>query len=173
MACFADINVSQGSVATYARCGGIFNMHLTENLPRNLPVEKFCKSVKIWQNYGHESWPRFLAHPVYSKMISSIVTIKLDVVSGSVQGTACRVTDDFVYRDRKTHAHNRLLHFDHAAIGKNLRVDTKTIKWQNKVRVNTRVYRPLTRVSFWSVVQPVVRMSALYSRFYDWLDETF
>jgi len=24
MACFADVNVSQGSVATYARCGGIF-----------------------------------------------------------------------------------------------------------------------------------------------------
>jgi len=26
-ACFADINVSQGSVATYAKCGGIFNIH--------------------------------------------------------------------------------------------------------------------------------------------------
>jgi len=25
MACYADINVSQGSVATYTRCGGIFN----------------------------------------------------------------------------------------------------------------------------------------------------
>jgi len=47
MACFADINVSQGSVATYARCGGIFNMYLTANLPRNLPVKKFLKSVKI------------------------------------------------------------------------------------------------------------------------------
>jgi len=40
MACFADINISQGSVATYARCGGIFNMHLTENLPGNLAVKK-------------------------------------------------------------------------------------------------------------------------------------
>ena len=28
MACFADINVSQGSVAIYARCDGIFNIHL-------------------------------------------------------------------------------------------------------------------------------------------------
>ena len=46
-ACFADINVSHGSVATYARCGGIFNIHLTANLLRNLP-ENFCfKSVKI------------------------------------------------------------------------------------------------------------------------------
>ena len=39
-ACFADINVSRGSVATYARCGGIFNTNLTANLPRNLPVKK-------------------------------------------------------------------------------------------------------------------------------------
>jgi len=47
MACFADINVSQGSVAKYARCRGIFNLHLTANLPRNLSVKNFCKSVKI------------------------------------------------------------------------------------------------------------------------------
>jgi len=31
MACFADINVSQGNVATYARCSAIFNIHLTAN----------------------------------------------------------------------------------------------------------------------------------------------
>ena len=47
MACFADINVSQRIVATYARCGGIFNIHLTANLPRNLPVKNFLKSVEI------------------------------------------------------------------------------------------------------------------------------
>jgi len=47
MACFADINVSQGSVATYARCGGIVNVHLTASLPRNLPVKTIFKSVKI------------------------------------------------------------------------------------------------------------------------------
>jgi len=32
MACFADINVSQGSVATYAKCDGIVDTHLTANL---------------------------------------------------------------------------------------------------------------------------------------------
>ena len=62
MACFGDINVSQGSVATYARCDGIFNIHLTANLATNPPVKKILKSVKIWYNYGHESvaplfWP--------------------------------------------------------------------------------------------------------------------
>jgi len=30
LACFADINVSQGNVATHARCGGIFNIHFKE-----------------------------------------------------------------------------------------------------------------------------------------------
>jgi len=64
MARFADTNVSQGSVATYARYGGIFNVHLTASLPRNLPVKKVIKSVKIWQNCGNESVAPFLAHPV-------------------------------------------------------------------------------------------------------------
>jgi len=38
MTCFADINVSQGSVTTYARCGGTFNIHLTADLLRTVPV---------------------------------------------------------------------------------------------------------------------------------------
>ena len=39
MACFGDINVSQGTVATYmyARCGGTLNIRLTADLP----VENF------------------------------------------------------------------------------------------------------------------------------------
>ena len=64
MACFADINVSQGSVATYARCGGIFDIRLAANLRRNFPVKTFLKSVKNWQNYGHESVASFLANSV-------------------------------------------------------------------------------------------------------------
>ena len=49
---FSDI--LQGSVSTYARCSGMFNNHLTANLPKNFAVKKIGKSVKIWQNYGHE-----------------------------------------------------------------------------------------------------------------------
>jgi len=41
LACFAGINVSQGSVATYAKCDGIFDIQLTANLPGNLPVKMF------------------------------------------------------------------------------------------------------------------------------------
>ena len=49
--------------ATYARCGGIFNTHLTANLPGNLPVKKNLKSVKTWQNCGHESVAPFFGPP--------------------------------------------------------------------------------------------------------------
>jgi len=47
MACFADINVSRGSVETYARCGGSFVIHLNTNLPGNLPVKKFVNRLRL------------------------------------------------------------------------------------------------------------------------------
>jgi len=59
MACFADINVSQGGVAAYARCGGIFNMHLTANLPRNLPVKKLVNRLRFDRIMVMSLWPRF------------------------------------------------------------------------------------------------------------------
>jgi len=63
-ACFAHINVSQGSVATYARCGEMFNIHLTANLLRNLPVKKFVNRLRLDRIMVMSLWPRFLAHPV-------------------------------------------------------------------------------------------------------------
>jgi len=45
---FSDINISQGSVATRLRCGGLFSTyHFTENLSLNLTVINFWKFVKI------------------------------------------------------------------------------------------------------------------------------
>jgi len=61
MACFADIKVSQASVATSARCGELFNIHLSSNLQRNLPVKNFLKSVKVWQNYSAAVGTEFLS----------------------------------------------------------------------------------------------------------------
>ena len=40
----------------------MFNIHVTANLPRNLPVN-FFTSVKMWQNYGHESVIPFFGPP--------------------------------------------------------------------------------------------------------------
>jgi len=64
MACFAGINVSQGSVATYARYGGIIDIHLTANLQRNLPVKKLLNMLRFDGIMVMSLWPRFLAHPV-------------------------------------------------------------------------------------------------------------
>ena len=40
IACSVDVNVSQGSVAPYARCGGVFNNHFTSYLLENLSVKQ-------------------------------------------------------------------------------------------------------------------------------------
>ena len=50
-------------MATYARCGWMFNNHFTSNLLKNLWVKKIWKSIKIWQNCGHEFAYRFLGPP--------------------------------------------------------------------------------------------------------------
>ena len=56
---FADINVSQGSVATYARRGGIFNIHLTANLPGNLPIRNFFNRLRFDRIMVMSLCPRF------------------------------------------------------------------------------------------------------------------
>jgi len=38
---FSDIHISQGSVATHLRCGGIFKYEFVANLPMSLSVIKF------------------------------------------------------------------------------------------------------------------------------------
>jgi len=44
-------NISQGSVATCLRCGGIFNYCFVRNLPLlNLTLKEVWKSVSIWQS---------------------------------------------------------------------------------------------------------------------------
>ena len=44
---FSDITISQGSVATHLRFGGIFSYHFAANLSQSLTVKEFGKSVKI------------------------------------------------------------------------------------------------------------------------------
>jgi len=63
MACFTDINVSQGSVATYARYGGIFNIHLTTNLPCNLLVKFFLNQFRFDRIVTMSVWPHFFGSP--------------------------------------------------------------------------------------------------------------
>ena len=59
MTCFVDMNVSQGSVGTYARCGEIFNIRLTANLLWNLSVENFVNRLRFDRVMATSLWPRF------------------------------------------------------------------------------------------------------------------
>ena len=64
----SDIHISQGSVATYLRRGGIFKYEFVANLPLSLPVKEFWKSVNIWRSYGQEfSVLFFLRHSVLTQ----------------------------------------------------------------------------------------------------------
>ena len=64
MDCFTDTNVSQGSVAAYARCGcdASFNIYLTTNLPRNFLIKIFNR-FRFDRIVIMSPWPTFLAHP--------------------------------------------------------------------------------------------------------------
>ena len=44
---FFDINISQGSVATRLRCGGIFNEYFIANFLHIITVKEFLKSANI------------------------------------------------------------------------------------------------------------------------------
>ena len=73
---FSDINISQGSVATRLRCGGIFNYHFTANLSLSLTMKEFWKSVKIWQSYRHEfGGPVFFWNTVYCSEYFTIICV--------------------------------------------------------------------------------------------------
>jgi len=64
-------NISQGSVVTPLRCGGIFNYHYAANLPLSMSVKEFWKSVKKWQSYSHEFGVfLFSGHGVYATVLS-------------------------------------------------------------------------------------------------------
>ena len=62
---FSDINVSQG-VATFVRCGGIFNDSFITHLLLSPLVKNLLKSVSIWRTYGQKySGAIFSAHGVH------------------------------------------------------------------------------------------------------------
>ena len=62
---FSCIYISQGSVATQLKCGGIVNNHFISNCLQNASVKKFWKSVNIWRRYRQSQSGTFLGHSVH------------------------------------------------------------------------------------------------------------
>jgi len=79
MACFADINVSQGSVATYARCGGTFKIHLTANLPWNLSVIFFKNRLRFYRIMVMSLWPRFFWPTLHIFFLACVLALRLSL----------------------------------------------------------------------------------------------
>ena len=51
---FLNIDISQGSVATFLRCNGTFKYAFVANVQLSLAAKEFWKSVNIWRSYGQE-----------------------------------------------------------------------------------------------------------------------
>jgi len=51
---FLKTDISQSSVETQLRCGGIVNDNFVANLLVNLLVKEFRKSVNTWRSYGQD-----------------------------------------------------------------------------------------------------------------------
>jgi len=66
---FYTFYISQGSVATQLRCGGMFSNHFTTNFSHNAAVKKFRKSINIRQRYGQNFVAYFFGPPGISTMI--------------------------------------------------------------------------------------------------------
>jgi len=74
IAIFLNIDISQGSVATRIRCGGIFKYELVANLQMSLLVKESWKSVNITRSYGQEFGVLFfLRHSVVVVAVAAVV----------------------------------------------------------------------------------------------------
>jgi len=67
------IHVSQGSVATYVRCGGMSTWRRIANFHLSLIVKEFLKSVKIWQSYCQKFGGFLFWNTVYIDVKSSVI----------------------------------------------------------------------------------------------------
>jgi len=57
------IYISQSTVSTQLRCGGMFSNHFITNFPQTVLVEKFWKSVNVWRRYGQQFAAYFFGPP--------------------------------------------------------------------------------------------------------------
>ena len=81
---FTNINVLQGSAATYVKCGKIFNKYFAATLLINFPVKKFEKRLGFDTTMATTLWSRFLTHPVYQ--INIILSFRQIVRKQRIRG---------------------------------------------------------------------------------------
>jgi len=81
---FWNTDVSQGSVLTQLRCGGIVNEDFVGNLLMNVSVkELFLKSLNIWQSYGKIIMACFLLTHSVQPRVASAKSVSCDLQHSS------------------------------------------------------------------------------------------
>ena len=77
---FLNSDISQGSVATFIRCGGTFDVHIIANLLTSPSVKELWKSVSIWRSYWQKcGYPFLLAHPVHCTKLAFTVCWRMTI----------------------------------------------------------------------------------------------
>ena len=123
--------ISQGSVATFLRWGGWCRMSFVANFIRFPVVQKFWKSIKIWQSYTEfkggtffETQCRELVTSVLCEIILSVlhritVAIFIKIVDMDMASTRGQMEASFV--GRSTWTRKRAMALLHLQIATDLR----------------------------------------------------
>ena len=78
---FLNTTVIQGSVATRANYGRIFNYLFIANLLLSVMVEEFWRSVRIWQSYGKKLSGTFFFRTRCSIIILVLLVVVICIIS--------------------------------------------------------------------------------------------
>jgi len=87
----SDINISQGSVATHLRCGGIFSYHFTANVSLSLTVKELG-SVRICQSYHHE-----FGGLLFWNSVGLVVSAASERVQYFIMVALCNRADHYIF----------------------------------------------------------------------------
>jgi len=79
-------NISQGSVATRLRCGGIANDHCIVNFPEIVTVKGFLKSANIWWSSVYSIWGSLFWPTLYTPLTPTRLNCRVE---------SCRVCTEF------------------------------------------------------------------------------
>jgi len=112
---FSDIHISQGSVATCLRRGGIFKHEFVANLLLSPLVKKFWKSDNSWWNYGQEFGVLFFWLTMYNSTFCSLCkshkyffhTGGIPISQASISTNICR--DSAGFPSSYSHSHYSVL----------------------------------------------------------------
>ena len=90
---FSDIQISQGSVATYLRCGGMFKYEFVADLPASLPVKDFENRLTFGNVMGKSLVSFFWLTVLHGMALSNTVRLNFQGLF-YINSQMCSITDN-------------------------------------------------------------------------------